>query len=179
MPRYFYRSMSRLEKTGFWPTAGAVLGLGLLLGGAVLYLQPAWNTMRFSHGVNRQVTTTREIPDQAPRTGRPPLAANNDSLRALFWHQLRAEHLLPRTDTVAWLLTSQEFWLNGRLQPAPVQARYRQLYEAATGALMLPDARYEVRSTASYRRGRQPRIGQGQADTTLAALRRQLLGSWR
>lgn len=136
---------------GLWPAGLALLGTLCLLGGLAgpARLAPARPARS---GVLAVATrTTHSQPDDAPRTGRPALAATDAALRATFQARLLADGLMPDTSRYALLLTATHLLVNGQPQPAAVLARYRQLYEAATGC--------RVTATTSYRTERVVLIG--------------------
>ena len=120
--------------TGLWPAGLALLSSLCLLGG--LAGRPAQRVAIATH-------TTQSQPDDAPRTGRPALAATDNALRATFQARLLADGLMPDTSRYALLLTATHLLVNGQPQPAEVLLRYHQLYEAATG--------YRITATTSYR----------------------------
>lgn len=133
-----------LKAAGFWPASVVLLGSGLLLA-AMLLTARAAPPHRTSHTETHtvRISTTRNQPDDAPPTGRAPLAASDAALLALFQAQLCADGLLPDTTHYALALTSSQFLINGQPQPASLLPRYHGLYEAATG--------YRLTATTTYR----------------------------
>jgi bla regulator protein BlaR1 len=129
--------------TGLWPASCALLGVGLLLGGILFAARAA--TPHHKHLTatrTRRAATRKSRPDEAPRTGRPPLATSDDALQGLFQQHLLAESLLPAAANYTLLLTATQFAINNVVQPAAVTARYQRLYEAATG--------YRLTATTTY-----------------------------
>jgi bla regulator protein BlaR1 len=129
--------------TGLWPASVALLGVGLLLGGLLFAARAATSHHKHLTATRtRRAATRKSRPDDAPRTGRLPLATSDDALQNLFQRQLLAEGLLPAAANYTLLLTATRFSINNIVQPAAVTARYQRLYEAATG--------YRITATTTY-----------------------------
>jgi bla regulator protein BlaR1 len=136
--------------TGLWPASCALLGVGLLLGGLLVAARAATPHHKHLTPHHKHLTATRtrraatrkSRPDDALRTGQPPLAASDDALQGFFQKQLLAEGLLPAAANYTLSLTATQFLINNVGQPAAVTARYQRLYEAATGYRMTPTTTY-------------------------------------
>lgn len=138
------------NKTGLWPATTALLVLGLMLGAMVYNAQAAKLTRHASLTRSQQAATHKNMPDNAPRTARPALAASDDELQLLVQKQLQADGLLSTTDHYTITLTSTHLVVNGQPQPAACLARYQRLYEAATGHLMTPATSYQTQNKVTY-----------------------------
>lgn len=161
---------------GFWPASLALLGVGLLLATVLFSAQPAKRPTHTTLTRSRRAATTRHTPDDAPRTGRAPLATSDNELQLLFQRQLQADGLLPDADNYALALTDRQLFVNGQPQSATFTARYQQLYEAATGYRMTAATSYQTQNEVTYQLSRQPvvAVATSPPDTAHAALLRQL-----
>ncbi|MGI4875590.1 MAG: M56 family metallopeptidase, partial [Janthinobacterium lividum] len=136
--------------TGLWPATLALLVLGLALG-TLLHSAQAARRAHPNLTRTRRATTTKNTPDDAPRTPRPPLATSDDALQLLLQQQLQADGLLTTPDHYTIALSRSELLVNGQPHPAALLPRYRQLYEAATGHLMTAATTYHTQNEVTYR----------------------------
>ena len=142
-----------LKAAGFWPASVVLLGSGLLLAAVMLtaWAAPPHRTSRTeTHTV--RISTTRDQPDDAPHTGRAPLAASDAAMLALFQAQLCADGLLPDTTNYALALTSSQLLINSQPQPASLLPRYHRLYEAATGYRLTATTTYHSEKAAQHQK---------------------------
>lgn len=155
--------------TGLWPATLALLVLGLGLGG-VLHRTQATRHPHATLTRTQRATTTKNTPDDAPRTAHPPLAASDDALQLLLQQQLQADGLLKATDHYTILLTKSQLVVDGQPQAIGWLPRYRRLYEAATGRRMTAATTYRTQNEIIYQVAPTPPA----ADPAQAALLRQL-----
>ena len=164
------------KTSGFWPASLALLGVGLLLAVGLFSTHPLKHLTHTSFTRSRRAATTKNTPDDAPRTGRAPLATSDNELQALFQRQLQADGLLPDANKYTVTLTARQLLVNGQAQTAAFTARYQQLYEAATGYRMMAATSYQTQNEVTYQQDRRPVVAAATSppDTAHAALRRQL-----
>jgi len=155
--------------TGLWPAMLALLVLGLGLG-RVLHSAQTTHHPHATLTRTRRATTTRNTPDNAPRTAHPPLADSDDALQLLLQQQLRADGLLKATDHYTISLTSSQLIVDGQPQATAWLPRYRRLYEAATGRRMTAATTYRTQNEIIYQVAPTPPA----AEPAQAALLRQL-----
>jgi beta-lactamase regulating signal transducer with metallopeptidase domain len=170
-----YRSA---QATGLWPASSVLLGVGLLLGGALLSAKERGLHVPVTTTRHRHASTTKHTPDEAPRLSQAPLAKSDDELQALFQRQLVADGLLPDADHYTCALTQAGLTVNGRPQPGADLGKYQRLYEAATGYRWLAATTYRTENTVTYDVALTPPQATSAAEPATtpaqAALRQQL-----
>ena len=180
-----YSLLSRVQRlvhvrpaktNGFFPASFALLGVGLMLAAVLISAQVAKLPTHTTLTRARRATTTKQTPDDAPRTGHIPLATSDEELQAFFQRQLQADGLLLDADNYVLTLTSSQLLVDGQPQSAALVARYQQLYEAATGYRMTATTSYQTRNEVVYQVAREPVVTATASppDTAHAALLQQL-----
>lgn len=171
-------SYQSAQATGLWPASSVLLGVGLLLGGALLAAKDRGAHLPLTTTRHRHASTTKHTPDEATRLPQAPLAKSDDELQALFQRQLVADGLLSDIDHYTLSLTQAGLTVNGHSQPTADLGKYQRLYEAATGYRWLAATTYRTENVVTYRVARTapepPRPAARAAEPSSAALRRQL-----
>jgi bla regulator protein BlaR1 len=166
------------QATGLWPASSVLLGVGLLLGGALLSAKEWAHHPPLTTTRHRHASTTKHTPDEAPRLPQAPLAKSDDELQALMQRQLVADGLLPDADHYTCSLTQAGLMVNNRPQPRADLGKYQRLYEAATGYRWLPTTTYRTENVVTYRVAPTPPepadVAERAAEVDQDALRRQL-----
>jgi bla regulator protein BlaR1 len=166
------------QATGLWPASSVLLGVGLLLGGALLSAKERASHLPLTTTRHRHASTTKHTPDEAPRLSQAPLAKSDDELQALMQRQLVADGLLPDADHYTFSLTQTGLLVNNQPQPRADLGKYQRLYEAATGYRWLATTTYRTENVVTYRITRTKPEESGVAELMAAAdpaaLRRQL-----
>jgi bla regulator protein BlaR1 len=139
------------QATGLWPASSVLLGVGLLLGGALLSAKEWAHHPPLTTTRHRHASTTKHTPDEAPRLSQAPLAKSDDELQALIQRQLVADGLLLDADHYTVALTQAGLMVNNSPQPRADLGKYQHLYEAATGYRWLPTTTYRTENVVTYR----------------------------
>lgn len=170
-------SYQSAQATGLWPASSVLLGVGLLLGGALLVAKDRGAHLPLTTTRHRHASTTKHTPDEATRLPQAPLAKSDDELQALFQRQLAADGLLPDIEHYMLSLTQAGLTVNGHPQPTADLGKYQRLYEAATGYRWLAATTYRTENVVTYHVARTaPKVASPaeRAEANQAALRQQL-----
>jgi bla regulator protein BlaR1 len=139
------------QATGLWPASVVLLGVGLLLGGALLGAKERASRLPLTTTRHRHASTTKHTPDDALRLPQAPLAKSDDELQALIQRELVADGLLPDTDHYTLSLTQAGLTVNNHPQPRADLGKYQHLYEAATGYRWHAATTYRTENVVTYR----------------------------